>query len=64
MTPRRKSSLLWGLVGALLFLVLALGYRLAGGTLPVGVGGLAAIALGVGVVVTATAPAVAARLRR
>ena len=64
MSPRRKSSLLWGLVGALLFLVLALGYRLAGGTLPVGVGGLAVIALGVGVVVPASAPAVAARLRR
>ena len=64
MTPRRKSSLLWGLVGALLFLVLALGYRLAGGTLPVGFGGLAGIALGVGVVVTATAPAIEARLPR
>jgi len=55
---------LWGLVGALLFLVLAVGYRLAGGSLPVGVGGLAVIALGVGVVVTASAPVVATRLRR
>lgn len=64
MSPRRTSSLLWGLVGALLFLVLAVGYRLAGGSLPVGVGGLAVIALGVGVVVTASAPVVATRLRR
>jgi len=62
-TPRRKSSLLWGLVGTLTFLVLALGYRLVGGTLPVGVGGLAGIALAVGVVVTASAPAVERRLR-
>ena len=64
MRPRRKSSLLWGLTGALLFLVLALGYRLAGGSLPVGVGGLAGIALVVGVVVTAIAPAIEARLPR
>ena len=63
MTPRRKSSLLWGLVGTLTFLVLALGYALAGGQLPVGVGGLAGIALAVGVVVTASAPAVERRLR-
>ncbi|AUV80493.1 hypothetical protein C2R22_01485 [Salinigranum rubrum] len=28
MTPRTKSSLLWGLVGALAFLVLAQGYDL------------------------------------
>ena len=64
MTPRRKSSLLWGLVGALLFLVLALGYRLAGGTLPVGAGGLAGIAVGVGGVVTTLAVALEARLPR
>ncbi|TQQ83603.1 hypothetical protein EGH24_02075 [Halonotius terrestris] len=64
MSRRRKSSLLWGLVGALLFLVLALGYRLAGGSLPVGVGALAGIALGVGVVVTALAAALEARLPR
>ena len=63
MTPRRKSSLLWGLIGTLTFLVFALGYRLVGGTLPVGVGGLAGIALAVGVVVTASAPAVERRLR-
>jgi ABC-type Co2+ transport system permease subunit len=61
---RRKSSLLWGLVGALLFLVLALGYRLAGGTLPVGVGGLAGIALGVGGVVAVAATTLEARLPR
>ena len=55
MNPRRKSSLLWGLVGALLFLVLALGYRLVGGSLPVGVGGLAGIGVGVGGVVAVAA---------
>ena len=64
MTPRRKSSLLWGLVGALLFLVLALGYRFAGGTLPVGVGGLAGIAVVVGGVVAVAATALEARLPR
>ena len=64
MSPRRKSSLLWGLVGALLFLVLALGYRLAGGSLPVGAGGLAGIAVGVGGVVTTLAVALEARLPR
>ena len=62
MSPRRTSSLLWGLVGALLFLVLAMGYRLAGGTLPVGVGGLAGIAIGVGGVVAGTAAVIEPRL--
>ena len=55
MNPRRKSSLLWGLVGVLLFLVLALGYRLTGGSLPVGVAGLAGIGIGVGGVVAVAA---------
>ncbi|WP_049935397.1 hypothetical protein [Haloplanus natans] len=44
MTPQTKSSLLWGLVGALAFLVLVQGYRLVAGSLrigPVAVGGLA-----------------------
>ena len=62
MSPRRTSSLLWGLVGALLFLVLAMGYRLAGGTLPVGVGGLAGIAIGVGGVVAVAAAVIEPRL--
>jgi len=60
--PRRKSRLLWGLVGALTFLVLALGYRLAGGTLPVGVGGLVGIAVGVGSVVALVSPWVETRI--
>ena len=62
MSPRRKSRLLWGLVGALTFLVLALGYRLAGGTLPVGVGGLVGIAVGVGGTVAVVAAVVEPRL--
>jgi len=60
--PRRKSSLLWGLIGTLLFLVLALGYRLAGGSLPVGVGGLAGIAVGVGGVVAVASTIIEPRL--
>ena len=62
MSPRRKSSLLWGLIGALLFLVLAVGYRLVGGTLPVGVGGLAAVGLVVGGVVAVAAAVIEPRL--
>jgi predicted Na+-dependent transporter len=48
MTPRRKSSLLWGVVGALAFLVLVQGYRLVVG--PFGIDPLAigAVALCVG----------------
>jgi len=61
-SPRRKSRLLWGLVGTLTFLVLALGYRLAGGSLPVGIGGLAGIAVGVGGVVTVAAAVIEPRL--
>ncbi|WP_248897751.1 hypothetical protein [Haloplanus halobius] len=48
MTPRHKSSLLWGLVGALSFLVLVQGYRLLVGPLEIGlfvVGG-GAVAVG------------------
>ena len=63
MTPRRTSSLLWGLVGTLTFLVLALGYDLLGGTLPVGPVGLAGIAVAVGIVVTGLASLVEPRLR-
>ena len=62
MTPRRQSSLLWGLIGALLFLVIVVGYRLAGGTLPVGVGGLGVIAIAVGVVVAVVAATIEPRL--
>ena len=63
MTPRRKSSLLWGLVGTLTFLVCAVGYHLLGGALPVGPVGVAGIATGVGVVVTGLASVVEPRLR-
>ncbi|ERH02422.1 MAG: hypothetical protein J07HN6_00455 [Halonotius sp. J07HN6] len=45
------------------FLVLALGYDLLGGTLPVGPAGLAGIAVGVGIVVTGLASVVEPRLR-
>lgn len=62
MIPRRKSRLLWGLIGALTFLVLALGYRLAGGSLPVGPLGLAGVAIGVGGVVIALSPRLETRL--
>jgi hypothetical protein len=48
MTPRQKSSLLWGLVGALAFLVLVQAYRLFGGQLTVGPAAIAAVALLVG----------------
>ena len=37
MTPRRKSSALWGVVGALVFLVSVQSYRLLIGQLGVGV---------------------------
>ncbi|WP_340098814.1 hypothetical protein [Salinibaculum salinum] len=44
MDPRVKSSLLWGLVGAMAFLVLAQGYHLVAdeflGIAPMGVGAL------------------------
>jgi hypothetical protein len=48
MTPRRKSSLLWGLVGALAFLVLVQGYRLLVGPLRIGPAPIAGVALLVG----------------
>ena len=62
MTPRTKSSVLWGVVGALSFLVLAQGYRLFGIgriTFPVMVG----VALVVGIVATALAHVVGGGLR-
>ena len=58
-----RDAAVWGLVGALTFLVLAQGYRLATGdspTLPV----LLGVAPLVFAVTTVTAPAVAARMRR
>ena len=62
MTPRTKSSVLWGVVGALSFLVLTQGYRLFGIgriTFPVMVG----VALVVGIVATARAHVVGGGLR-
>jgi len=50
---RAQSALLWGLVGALAFLVLAQGYRLLVGPLGLGVPIAAGLALCVGGVVTA-----------
>ncbi|WP_313691984.1 hypothetical protein [Halorarum halobium] len=51
MTPRRKSALLWGAVGALAFLVLAQGAVLASVRLPVGFLGMLGIAVALGAVV-------------
>jgi hypothetical protein len=55
LTPRRKSSLLWGLVGALAFLVLVQGYRLVVGALridPLPIGGVALVVGGIAAGVT------------
>jgi len=62
LTPRRKSSLLWGLVGALAFLVLVQGYRLFGGTLTVGFLTLGGVALVVGVIAAAVTHVLAPRI--
>ncbi|MDS0297712.1 hypothetical protein NDI76_03025 [Halogeometricum sp. S1BR25-6] len=62
MTPRTRSAVLWGLVGTLSFLVLVQGYRLLVGTLNIGFGATAAVAVLVGLVVTATAYATEHRL--
>ena len=50
LTPRTraKSALLWGAVGALSFLVVAQGYLLLGGTLPIRYVELYPIAIGIG----------------
>ena len=50
---RTKSALLWGLVGALAFLVLVQGYRLFAGSLGVDVLSALGIALVLGGVVSA-----------
>ena len=63
MTPRTKSSILWGLVGALTFLVLVQGYQLVVERLTVGVGPLAGVALGVGALAAAGAYVAEPRLR-
>ncbi|MFB6090481.1 MAG: hypothetical protein ABEJ97_05425 [Halobellus sp.] len=50
---RTRSALLWGLVGALAFLVLVQGYRLVVGSLGIDFLGGLAVALLVGVAVAA-----------
>jgi hypothetical protein len=61
-TPRARSAALWGLVGTLSFLVLVQGYRLVVGSLGVGFGATAAVALVVGVVVAVASYATEHRL--
>ncbi|MFB6071291.1 MAG: hypothetical protein ABEJ76_09725 [Halanaeroarchaeum sp.] len=61
MTPRQRSSLLWGLVGALSFLVLAQGYRLATGE-GLALTAMAAVAVAVWAVATVGSYALARRL--
>jgi hypothetical protein len=63
-TPRRKSALLWGAVGALAFLVLAQGYVLVVGRLPVGMLGRLAIGVAVGAVVAGVTYATEHRIAR
>mgnify|MGYP000424576150 CR=1 FL=1 len=48
MNARRKSSLLWGVVGALAFLVLVQGYRLLAAPLTVSYLAIGAVTLVVG----------------
>ena len=65
-TPRARarSAALWGLVGGTAFLVLAQGYRLLGpGSLPVGLRGLALVALGVAAASAGLSYLTEARLR-
>jgi hypothetical protein len=56
---RRTSSLLWGVVGALTFLVLVQGYRLVLGTLGISPLAIGAVALCVGVSAAALTNALA-----
>lgn len=60
---RGRSSLAWGAVGALSFLVLAQGYRLFLGELA-GLWALLPVAVGVGAVTTTTAYVAEPRLKR
>ncbi len=63
MAARTRASLLWGLVGALSFLVLAQGTRLVIG-LEVGLPSLGGVALGVFVAATAASHLLGRRLDR
>lgn len=62
MSPRRKSALLWGVVGALAFLVLAQGAVLFELSLPIGFPGLLSVGLVLGVVVAGAVYATEHRL--
>ena len=62
MNRRTKSSLLWGVVGAMSFVVLAQGYLLLVGALPVGWVGMAVIGLLIAVVVATVSYTVEPRL--
>ena len=61
MDRRQKASVLWGLVGALAFLVLVQGYELLGGP-GIGMGAKFAVALGVGIGATGLAYVAEGRL--
>ena len=62
MTTQRTSSLLWGVVGALVFLVLVQGYRLAVGPLDVSVVAIGGVTLLVGATATGLTHALAPRI--
>jgi len=59
---RTKSSLLWGIVGGMTFVVLAQGYLILFGSLPIGWVGLAAIGLLIAAVVATVSYTVEPRL--
>jgi|GEM_PF-454189 hypothetical protein len=59
---RAKSAALWGLVGGFAFLVLAQGFLIAAGSLPVGYGGLLGLAAAIAVASGGIAYAVEHRL--
>jgi polyferredoxin len=63
-TPRRKSALLWGVVGLLAFLVLVQGYQLLVGPTPVGFLGKLVVGVGVGAVTAGASYLVEAQLAR
>ena len=62
MTPRWKSSFLWGVVGALAFLVLVQGYRLVVGSFGVSVAAIGGVTLLVGVTAAGLTHALAPRI--
>lgn len=63
MEPTVKASLLWGLVGALTYLVLIQAYHLLGGEF-VGIGVMASVAVFVGVLTTITSHVVRPHARK